>query len=1156
MMLKKSSDNNPDITLKSALKYFDIKIGVYDPGTFKAQKGSTLTTSVGNCKLIPMTLSRVLHTSDAAPGECSIGMSSPTFTTYGNKDASKVDTATDYPSIKDITLYDQTTIPKIGDEIAVFITDIKQGDSELEDGDYKVLFKGFIIDTACHRGREGVHIVYNCQDMKGRLMDQVIRKSYNETYLTSSFPNFSGKDADKLAPYISQTWTVKQIIEDIISTAKLAEKDFITSCEDIIFFDTTDFDYNGLNELEGFIPQSLRFDNDTILEAIYRTISSAGSYRMIYDQSRDKIVFVRMSIDASACGPERKLVYAAGLTSGDYASYVPLTGEKTDGVVNVISDNTVRKTSNIASIFKMYSAPIEWYSGHFQIKNLGTAYDLDRNDNSKYLIPDRNWDGYPYFKGLFSIDKDLMTNTADDVYQIVGCPLYPAWDPKSGYEPYKVEAKKAKAVTYNKYGQIELPMEDYTYLDGDKVSGKVYENQGITINDKMFSSSRSFANVINQNDYNRASGYTYEAWMPNQAKCRFCEGSGAVAENSVNTVDVFGTTIKADGTVKTDTGISLSPFDFGFSVVKQPSILPSGAMVPTKHPVPWKNTCPVCRGVGMEPWFKITNIMSSLVDVGPNELKLKDVVVLSGTKTVSGSDVLQQKDRSWGEVASDTAYSYGPKILVETSTNFAAVRKPADTSSTDFTSMPYHPMADSKTLTGNKKYIFETTGVAKEADPMKRIDSLFFTQISINNACSIDSKRGNVIFKDKVFVSCRKPIRNIKMINRSDLKETYMEKVKSDSNATAYHGQGDFDGFAIRTPSFWRPSRAWITCYFTREKYYDKLSTSVQEITRKVELDGDKTEVAKYKAFAGIEDNRYVLKVTAAAKNEGEFTVRPVIKAQSMDSARWQIHPWDMKKWMVPASSSEYDLIVPNSYSDDMWGIKGLFPKLKTALYFFSEGTVHVMEGLRKNEKDSIDTANKETTSTLNLALRSDTYGKTPRWVHRDDRIKLMDKAVMELEKRNDIQINGTIVIKGSLLDYNKDTALTTSLDYNIAKNSASQPTSGFGYVVFPDESKKTTDTEVPEGGVIKTATTIKASIVKIEYVFAGSFTIELEVGTEVFRLGEKKETEQDYQRLLSTKINELYHKNTSSHGGSMSDHKSSNSSANIDPSNIIVGGD
>jgi hypothetical protein len=186
---------------------------------------------------------------------------------------------------------------------------------------------------------------------------------------------------------------------------------------------------------------------------------------------------------------------------------------------------------------------------------------------------------------------------------------------------------------------------------------------------------------------------------------------------------------------------------------------------------------------------------------------------------------------------------------------------------------------------------------------------------------------------------------------------------------------------------------------------------------------------------------------------------------------------------------------------------------------------------LRKNEKDAIDTANGNTTSTLNRALRSDTYGKTPRWVHRDDRIKLMDKAVMELEKRNDIQINGTIVIKGSVLDYNKNTVVSTSsgMDYNKASSST---TSGFGYVVFPDG--------------------VRASIVKVEYVFSGSYTIELEVGTEVFRLGEKKEIEQDYQRLLSTKINELYHRNNSAHGDSISDQRNSHSRAIIDPSNIV----
>ncbi|MCK9279265.1 MAG: hypothetical protein M0P71_01365 [Melioribacteraceae bacterium] len=1055
-MIKDSSN------VKSILKYFDIKIVHFSPNSFQQMSPTSLAPSNG--KLLPMSISRVIHTSDASPGECTIGLNSPEITEYYNN----------YESIKDINDTYKDLIPAIGDEIAIFITSVKDGDVVIEDSDYHILFKGYIIDMSIHKGKEGIQLVYNCNDMKGRLSEHIIKKNYNEVYLASTFPNYSEKNVQaNLKPYLSEKWTVEKIIEDILETSKNSESGLITNTQHVTYFDFEDFDFNGLNELKDFIPNSLRFDNDTILEAIYKTISSAGSYRMIYDHYRDKIVFTRISINALYSGNERILSYASnGMI--DYAE---------DGVINVISDNTVKKTSNLANIFRMYSSPIEWYSGHFYIKNGYTLYNFTRNDNSKYYLPDRNWDGYPYFKGLYTIDKDIMTNVSEDIYQIVGCPLYPAWNPQTGYEPYKYEIKKTKAVTFDKYGHVST-LEDYTIANEDKIDGKTYENQGFTVNDKMFTTSRSFTSAVSQNDFDRVSGFTYEAWIPYHASCRFCGGSGAVEPNIVKTEDVFGKTISDKGELLEISG-TLTPFNYDFYASSGDRIIPDGTMIPRKHPSPWINTCPVCRGVGMEPWFKITNILNSLVDVGPNEVKLKEVTVSS------------ESDRTWSEVANDTAYSYGPKIQIETNTNYPAIKRTTET----YSQMPYHPLYNTKSLTGNKKDIF--TG----ANNLK-IDTLFHTQITINNACSIDTKRGNVIFKDRVFVACRKPIKNIKITPTNDYKEYYMEKDKNDSNSTLYREQGTIGGIELKSTSFWRPSKAWINCYFYRDKFYSSLSSTKDEITRKVELDGPE-EYGRYYAFSKIEDNRYVLDVTSSYAEAGEFSGRPIIKGMSFDSARWQIHPWDMKKWVVPTSSG-YDLVVPNSYSDDHWGIKGLFTKLKAANYYFSEGTVHIIEGIRKNEKDAIDAAAGNTTTTVNKVLRSDTYGKTPRWIHKDDRIKLMDRAVMELERRNDIQINGTISIRGTIFDYEN----------------------GFGYVSFPDNTK--------------------ACIVKIEYNFSNSYTIELEVGTESFRIGDKKEEDKDYERLIATKINELYKRSDNIQGGSISDKTNSYSGKVIDPANII----
>jgi hypothetical protein len=93
----------------------------------------------------------------------------------------------------------------------------------------------------------------------------------------------------------------------------------------------------------------------------------------------------------------------------------------------------------------------------------------------------------------------------------------------------------------------------------------------------------------------------------------------------------------------------------------------------------------------------------------------------------------------------------------------------------------------------------------------------------------------------------------------------------------------------------------------------------------------------------------------------------------------------------------------------------------------------------------------------------------------------MMEVAVKELERRNDIHVSGNIAIRGCSIDISN----------------------GLGYVEL--------------------STGKKACVVKVEHVFKGSYTIELEVGTEEFRIGQQKEEEKDYLRKLENQIHELY---------------------------------
>ena len=121
--------------------------------------------------------------------------------------------------------------------------------------------------------------------------------------------------------------------------------------------------------------------------------------------------------------------------------------------------------------------------------------------------------------------------------------------------------------------------------------------------------------------------------------------------------------------------------------------------------------------------------------------------------------------------------------------------------------------------------------------------------------------------------------------------------------------------------------------------------------------------------------------------------------------------------------------------------------------------------------------------------MKSDITGKIIAWAHKDDRMKLFEKACAELERRNNIQVSGTISVRGEL------PAFVSSFGVG-----------GFGYVTLYDG--------------------LKACVVKIDITFGNDFIINLEVGTEELRVGQKKEKDMEYERLISDAISGLNIKN------------------------------
>lgn len=931
-----------------------------------------------------------------------------------------------------------------------------------------IIFKGYICSISRQFSSSGIVYNFEARDVKYRLTYQTIKKVYNGNYKNGAMPIVieDSVDSNSQPVYTSERLTVYEILKDIINYSKKTSSYNNKGKYDFVGFDINDFDFNGDNYLKYFIPQTISFDNVTIFEAIYRLINSAGPYRMVVeykDSGHDKIYFSRLDSKCKYCGKEINLYYGSNSKSFDD--------------VNVISDTTVRKIYDACSIMKSYSGPIDWYSGHFFIKMGEEDNDIGGEDES--VISCRNWDGYNYYFGIKSLSESRESDGGDsnsedsNPYVIVGAPLYPAWEPWKGYEAF---SKKYS-------GYMDSVGDDGTYKT---VSDGIVLNYGITENDIKYIKHRNFTDAIGKDRMYNAAGLSYVAYVP-YGECEYCNGTGAVddIDDYSDYEGIFGKTRNLDGDKSDLAPGGLDPFDFGsFQRPKYESSkdikyhIGDNYTVPQNHPVPWKNTCPVCRGTGMEPWFKMGTILNSLIDISPSQVKIGE----------RGSTVGLRMDKTYSQIAEDMSYKYQAVVHVETNTSFVSYAYPGESNSNAYIN---HPLFDTTQIKELNTGEDEETDINSQAlvfpdgndgstrandEDSKYVHALYYTQIQEASGYSLDTDRSLVIFNNSQFISYSAPMSSPLEELCSSVDSGNVIVYDKENKHFLYNGKGTMGGIGQYVGSFWRPARAWITCYFKRDRYECLLrdggssgKIAKKDVTRTIKAGSD-TDRDTYTISARIEDNRYCAEIVKKDNQDNveEYHLRPIARAIFCDDFKWQLHPWDIGKYNIPGSKEDgMDFQVPSDYSNS-WG--DIFEANKSNDYCFPCGKIMKFEPLRDVELNAANSG----------ALKSDVFGKVVSWVHKDDRMKLFEKACAEFERRNNIQISGTVTIKGEKPSFNK----------------------GLGWVKLFDGQK--------------------ACIVKEELSFDGDFTIELEVGTEELRVGQKREKEIEYDRLISDAISGL----------------------------------
>jgi hypothetical protein len=987
-------DTNSQV--KAPLQPWTILVKVYDPGTFVVGELPVLTDG----DFLPVDIQSIVQTSDASPGSMVFTMNDP-----------------------ETTIGVTQNIPAIGSEILAKASNVGDEDDEWGDGGMNVIFRGYVTGISHQYDDNGSVYVIECTDMKGRLGDEVITRSYNQSYNAAEALNF---DSSGTALLDDELWTVEKIVRDIMYVAENQIHNIAPSLEPVVFFkwfktiqltqDFYSFDFSQVSDLKDYVPENLVFENTTLLEAIYRTISSAGTYRMVYNPRTDKIVFTKVSIEADQAGDLRNLYFAKHDKTDPNKDYVyddvtaVASGIPSQGRVNVIKDNSVRKTSDSISIFRVTGAPIQWYSGHFFISESKRDMALSRNPSGVYHFNNYNWDGYRY---QFS-----KIRNGDSIK--VGLPLYPQWDPAKGYEAYEETSNFVKLF----YPSTKAISSGFAYQG-------IKEKQGITVFDATYSINDAIISRVAKN-YNVAQGYIYEAWYPYAGHCIYCEGSGAVEDRSPwgdNPDEFFGDSRDYNGLSSRP---PLTPFDYQF-------VTQGGETVPTRHPVPWDNTCPACRGVGIEPRYKIRNIASNLVDLKPSETKVEDILM-----TPSGSLY------SWEDLVSQYSYSYPFQIQIE-----STLLEKEHQVNIALADMPAHPLAG----------IYSNAGVGTKAifASNKKISGIHKTAVEISETpMSIDFKRGNIIFESKHSILCKKEMKFIRTHLIDGVE--YQLRDGEAGNSPIYDPE-IVDGKSLM--SYWRPARVWMIYYFGRPRYYRTIPTYTTSDFDPVERTGRNPATIPapsgssgdyYVKFA-IMNDRPVYEIYKKKPTATEFSLRPKIRGVNTEDFVWQISPFDVDC-----------LPVPSGHDYEFGG--ALHSTFEDRKYYFKTGTFQTSEGITQLE------ANLITGLPTDDIMRSDPFPKNIEWAQRDDRYRMIATGIRELDKSNDVQISGNVIVRGN--------------NYDISN--------GLGYVRYEDG--------------------INAVVVKMVHNFSGgAYTTMMELSTEEFRLGERTEKEKDSDAVINKLI-------------------------------------
>jgi len=976
--------------------------------------------------------------------------------------------------------------PRNGDRVRVWYDAAPVGTSR----QLQVCFQGNIVSVNQSTNEQGRQYVVTARSEVARLDEYHVTFSCNEDpRVMSGNGNFFGANGEVVA---SRLKTLAEILRDILSYQDAWGTTEFFAYEDVYWPNEAGVSMEFSPRLGMATPMNVSFRGATKGEAIERLLQSVGNFTFHYDPNADpgdpsygRLVIVELNLSCNRCGDLWDISFPEPISQSLTANYAYEHDIK--------EDSTEWSSVQSANVCRITGARINFYTGSYLVPDRvrSSPTTLDENcvpyENDTVVSQKQRAIGHDGAFYRFRTNMGKLNDARQILRYPVGIPLFPDWNPHEDYLPVATSCDRVQVPAEGFVDSTGTPIQG---PDGDPLAPKHYADQI-----EFLGMTNGYECAAGQRDPERTNNLrSYQAWGIN-GLCRGCHGSGYVQKVYSGPVNepVIQLVPSPSGLVVRHqlvvTNYIFDPARFGEDAsdpLYNPGVTPYIPATEGDYAEPWKHLCPVCRGVGHQPAYKIRNIQRDLVQ----GRALYNANPLKSDKVTPYSDEIPI-DTQWSALeiegyhgAQDRiAMNEGPQVQLEA----AIVGNTQPLPTWSYRNSPFAPVFNSSgglvepgldaapgeggiptdqkikffghplDFQNLKKRLIGMVGISPDSEDAKILKPIGkalvteapFTKILPQPPVSpnINLTLGKVQFPQPVFIPCRHEFSAGK--RTSDGKWLLKRNgLLSDTPAAGGYETQTREG---QWMGYWRPARAWLQCFYNRVGYFHRFDTPPVTVW----ANDPEGVLSEYLAKPMIIDGRYTLEVVKVNPDDWSDSATEVGNYDRVRQRTFEDNSMQLE--VTPDDLEAVPLPVPNGVSIDMLDDDN-FEELKRT-YFdldFPRATMFKYMAFSPSELPM--------NGYVNIPGVKENGNLLPRffsWRLQDDRLRMLVRAIRTLEATNNLQVIGRLNIRGR----------RQNMEW------------GLGWVDYPDRGR--------------------AAVVRVTLDFREGFIQQLELSRQEARYGE-----------------------------------------------------